>query len=154
MNKKRLIVLFALVLWILFIFNHSLRPAAASTQESDAVRQPLSQLVRHELSAAFVRKLAHFVEFGVLGGLAVHLFAGYAKRLLQTLFYSAVLSMMVALCDETIQLFVDGRNGRILDVWLDFAGALTGAAVALALLHLVRRYGRPARSLRSPHSPR
>lgn len=145
MNKKRLILFLALFLWILFIFGHSLQPAAASTQESDGVRQLLSLLLRCELSSNFVRKLAHFVEFWVLGALAACFFAGWASRLPQTLFYSAVLSMTTALCDETIQLFVAGRDGRIADVWLDFAGAFTGAAVMLALLYLVRRYGPFAR---------
>lgn len=145
MNKKRLILFLALFLWILFIFGHSLRPAAASTQESDSVRQMLSLLSRCELSSVFVRKLAHFVEFWVLGALAACFFAGWANRLPQTLFYSAVLGITTALCDETIQLFVPGRDGRIWDVWLDFAGALTGAAAILALLHLMRRYGLFAR---------
>ncbi|MBD5092670.1 MAG: VanZ family protein [Subdoligranulum sp.] len=146
MNKKRLILLFALLLWILFIFSRSLQPAAASTQESDGVRQLLSLLVRHDLSSTFVRKLAHFVEFGVLGVLAACLFAGQAKRSLTALFYSAALGMTVALCDETIQLFVAGRDGRVLDVWLDFAGACTGAAAWHALLQLLRRQGLSARS--------
>lgn len=135
MNKRRLFLLFALILWIVFIFSHSLQPAAASTQESDGVRRLLSLLVRHELSSVFVRKPAHFAEFWVLGVLAAPLFAGRkTMRPLPVLFYSAVLGMTTALCDETIQLFVAGRDGRILDVWLDFAGACTGAAVILALL--------------------
>ena len=150
MNKKRLLLLLALLLWILFIFSHSLKPAAASTQESDFVRQLLSFLVRHEFSSTFVRKMAHFVEFGVLGVLAAGFFAGWAKRSLPGLFYSAALSMTTALCDETIQHFVAGRDGRVLDVLLDFAGALTGAAAVLILLHLVRRYGWFARGRAKP----
>lgn len=141
MNKKRLMCSLALFLWILFIFGHSLQPAAASTQESDGVRNLLFVFLRCELSSNFVRKLAHFVEFWVLGALAACFFAGWAGRAMQTLFYSAVLGMATALCDETIQLFVAGRDGRIPDVWLDFSGAFTGAAAVLALLHLVRRYG-------------
>ena len=152
MNKKRLILLLALILWMLFIFGHSLQPAAASTQESDSVRQLLKLLLRYELSSNFVRKTAHFVEFGVLGALAACFFAAGARRSLPALFYSAVLSITTALCDETIQLFVAGRDGRIPDVWLDFAGAVTGAAAVLILLHLVRRHGRAARSRRSPGS--
>lgn len=152
MNKKRLIVLGALVLWILFIFGHSLQPGAVSTQASDGVRQVLAGLSPHEFSSGFVRKTAHFAEFWVLGALAACFFAADARRPLPAFFYSAVLSLTTALCDETIQLFVAGRNGRIPDVWLDFAGALTGAAAVLALLYLVRRYGWFARSHRSPGS--
>lgn len=153
MNKKRLVLCLALALWILFIFGHSLRPAAASTQESDGVRRLLSLLVRRELSSFFVRKLAHFVEFWVLGALAACLFAaGQKKRPLSVLFYSAVLGMTIALCDETIQLFVAGRDGRILDVWLDFAGAFTGAAT-LAVLRLLARKCMPAPRGAAAHAP-
>ena len=148
MNKRRLILFLALSLWMLFIFGHSLQPAAASTQESDGVRQLLSLLLRCELSSTFVRKTAHFVEFWVLGALAACFFAGWAGRWPRTLFHSAVLGMTAALCDETIQLFVAGRDGRILDVWLDFAGAITGAAALLAVLHLVRQYAAFRRSQR------
>ena len=38
-----------------------------------------------------------------------------------------LLGLLTALCDETIQLFVEGRSGQISDVWLDAAGIATGA---------------------------
>ena len=44
-----------------------------------------------------------------------------------------------ALCDETIQLFVPGRSGRIADVWLDTAGYLTGALLTLLIFRLCRK---------------
>lgn len=147
MNKKRLILLLALLLWVCFIFSHSLKPAPASNQESETVRQPLSQIVQRELSPAFVRKLAHFAEFGMLGILAAGFFSQRGRCALTALFYSATLSMTVALCDETIQLFSAGRNGRIQDIWLDFAGALAGMAAVLALLCLMQRYAAFARSI-------
>ena len=46
----------------------------------------------------------------------------------------------IPLCDESIQLLVPGRSGQISDVWLDFAGALTGLAAAALLLWLGRRH--------------
>lgn len=47
--------------------------------------------------------------------------------------------VMTALCDETIQLFVAGRTGQVQDVWLDTAGAFTGAVLAMLGTGLMRR---------------
>ena len=42
---------------------------------------------------------------------------------------------LAAMTDETIQLFSPGRASRVADVWIDFAGLLTG----LLLFHWFRR---------------
>ena len=47
-------------------------------------------------------------------------------------------SLLTALTDETIQLFVPGRSGQVTDVWIDFSGVLTGLVVGLILLGLIR----------------
>ena len=86
-----------------------------------------------------VRKLGHFVEFAILGVLACLLFGGRCKRLPAGLLFAAMTGVITALCDETIQLFVAGRTGRIQDVWLDIAGAFTGAVLVLAGQALIRR---------------
>lgn len=41
--------------------------------------------------------------------------------------------LLVALTDETIQLFVPGRSGQVTDVWLDFLGILAGSVMYLIL---------------------
>ena len=38
-----------------------------------------------------------------------------------------------AFCDETIQLFVDGRSGQVDDVWLDLCGVVCGLVLTTAL---------------------
>ena len=48
-------------------------------------------------------------------------------------------SGLAALCDETIQLFVPGRSGRIADVWLDTAGYFNGALLTLLIFSLCRK---------------
>lgn len=50
--------------------------------------------------------------------------------MLAGLLFSAMIGVLTALCDETIQLFAAGRSGRIQDVWLDIAGVSAGAAAA------------------------
>ena len=139
MKKKHFWVCFALLLfWILFIFARSAQPNAVSTQESESVRQPLSEIVHSPLSSVFVRKLAHFTEFSVLGVLAVLLFTILRQRIPRTFLYAGMLGLSVAFCDETIQLFVPGRAGLLTDVWIDTAGVIVGASLALGVRLLLR----------------
>lgn len=104
------------------------------------MRQPLSQIVHSPLSTVFVRKLAHFTEFAVLGVLAVLLFTVLRQNVPRTFLYAGMLGLCVAFCDETIQLFVPGRSGQLTDVWIDTAGVVVGTAIALGVRVLRRRY--------------
>lgn len=145
-RKQFLICLGAVLLWIAFIFCRSLQPADVSSSESSSVLALLRRLVPFELSEHFVRKLAHFTEFGVLGVLAGILFCGSCQRLRTGFLFAVMTGMSTALCDETIQLFVAGRTGQIPDVWIDVAGAAAGAVLALAIRAIWRRKNRGAYS--------
>lgn len=126
------------VLWLGFIFGHSLQSAAVSTQESDSVAGFFSVLLfwlpKEEVLAAttLIRKGAHLLEFAVLGGL---LAADAAVCSTLSRSWSAVLlaGMLAALTDETIQLFVPGRSSEVRDVWIDTAGVLLGLLAVLLL---------------------
>ena len=82
-----------------------------------------------------LRKCAHFTEFAVLGVLS-------SLTLLQTKVSHRVL-IAIAFClvvvsmDETLQLFVDGRAGRILDVMIDGAGAGCGVLAVIVGMWMV-----------------
>lgn len=51
--------------------------------------------------------------------------------------------LAVCFIDETIQLFVPGRGGRVEDMWIDMAGALTGLLFGL-LFGVIFRKRRPS----------
>ena len=119
--KKRSfrIYLILTLLWTAGIFLHSAMPAAASNAESGGVLAVV-QMILPWITHSVLRKAAHFLEFAVLGILLM-LFA-----------------MLTAMTDETIQSFTPGRNCALSDVWLDAAGALTGA-VLLWLIFKLRK---------------
>ena len=58
----------ATVLWLCFIYTRSSKPAVVSDQESGWVLELLQRLIP-SVSMRLVRKLAHFTEYAVLGGL-------------------------------------------------------------------------------------
>ena len=138
-RRQFLICLGAVLLWITFIFCHSLQPAAVSSSKSTYVLTLFQRFFPFGFTEHFIRKMAHFTEFGVLGVLSGALFCGCCQRLRTVFLFSVMTGMSTALCDETIQLFVDGRSGQISDVWIDVAGTAAGAVLALSIRAVWRR---------------
>ena len=84
----------------------------------------------------WVRKLAHFSEYTVLGaetGIHQHL-AGSKPDLSVSVFGPAA-----AAIDETIQRFSKGRSGELRDVLIDSAGYFFGLLLAAGFLRLAGR---------------
>ena len=92
-------------------------------------------IILREASQLVLRKAAHFLEFAVLGILLTGTFHG-ARNF--TLAKPMLFAVLTAMTDETIQAFTPGRNCALSDVWLDAAGALTGA-VLLWLIFKLRK---------------
>jgi len=106
-------------------------PADISSEKSGAVLLILNKLLfggKAVLTEHIVRKLAHFAEYTIAGILGMLFFRNLGFPVL-----SLFSGLLVALTDETIQLFVPGRSGQITDVWLDFSGILAGSAVYFIL---------------------
>lgn len=136
----------AIVLVTLFIWGHSLVPAAQSSAESGRIVALLAPIletiqVNPDRWQTLVRKGAHMTEFFLLAvvWMAV-LLRCKAVSWPRKLGTAAAVCMATALVDETIQLRSDGRSGQISDVWIDLLGALIGIAlVAITAGVMARR---------------
>ena len=111
------------------IFVNSSLPATESGKLSGFVAQfvaQLAQLVDITLKGDVehtIRKLAHFLEFACLGLLWCKTFASFRVSNRTSTGYILVLCLLTAVTDEYIQLFSLGREGKVMDVLLDFSGA-------------------------------
>lgn len=123
---KRLWMLL-LIANIAFIWGNSMLPGSESQQLSDGFLRWLGFLLEPlgEYASLVLRKAAHFSEFACLGVLL----AGFFRR--RNLGTAALCGLLSACVDESIQLFSPGRSSSLVDVWIDFAGVLTG----IVLLH-------------------
>jgi len=138
----------AAVLWTLFIWSNSLQTAAESSHQSSGMLELLAPLLAWsglpvELWHTVIRKLAHMMEFALLG-----LLWARALRPMQNadseivcgrLGWVLVICLLTALADETIQLFVPGRSGEIRDMWIDFSGGVVGV-LAVDLMIRIEQY--------------
>ena len=122
------------MLWLCVIWGHSLQPAAVSSQESGAVLAALSQLLEMLhlplfLTEFVVRKAAHMTEYLILALLLAWTWSRRGLRGIARWAVVGALSLSCAFLDETIQLFVAGRTGKVADIWVDLAGAAIGLLV-------------------------
>ncbi len=122
-------VLLVLTLW--FILGRSTKEAELSNEESLgllALVRPILEFFVGKGNATnyLIRKIAHYCEFFLLGLELGGLCLLWSKPLLRASFAG----LLVAMTDETMQLFVPGRTGQVQDVWLDFSGVLTAVLLA------------------------
>ena len=123
-NQLRLYLRLVLVVTLCVIWGNSL----LGREDSAALSGGLTAWLRSiglPVSDHFVRKTAHFCEFGLLGCELTLLFWLKSGLSFQNLCNSAFAALLTAVTDETIQIF-SGRGSQVQDVVLDFAGALTG----------------------------
>ena len=136
-NLFKISVFTVTALFIAFAFIHSLMPADLSGNESEIVSLFGSKFM---LTDYIVRKTAHFTEYTIIGFLLM-MCAFSLNRTKPCKYYIYVLftGLAAAVCDETIQLYVVGRSGQLLDVLLDFSGVITGSLILLAVLTIYRK---------------
>ena len=134
-TRVRWVLGILIALTLAFIWSNSMQSRAVSGGMSGSLKTWLEQLLHTEISEFLLRKAAHFLEFAVLGILLTGTFHG-ARNF--TLAKPMLFAVLTAMTDETLQSFTPGRNCALSDVWLDAAGALTGA-VLLWLIFKLRK---------------
>lgn len=144
-NETRKIKVFTIImfvitgLYIAFIWIHSTMNAGKSTGESTYVLEFVTNFLKTigistQLTDHIIRKSAHFCEFALLGCLTM--WCGYLinKNILKILIPAGCVCLFVAITDEFIQLFSEGRSAEIKDVLLDFTGSICGATFFILII--------------------
>ena len=138
----RVLFTVALAATVYFIFSNSLEIARESSARSQQVMELLNSLLGRvglgPLSEHFVRKMAHFCEFSLLGFWFMLCLRVYTCHFVRHVGWPLFFGLLTAVIDETIQLYVPGRSSSVKDVLLDFSGVLTGLFIALLILLFFR----------------
>lgn len=127
---------------VLFIFGNSSQMGAdsglRSAQVTDFLNRAVARLgIQFQFTESLVRKLAHFAEFMMLGFWTMLTLRVYTRHLLAFICWPLFLGLAVAVGDEFLQRYVEGRSSSVVDVGIDFAGVAVGLCVALFLQLLV-----------------
>lgn len=127
----------ALIATLCFIWSNSLVGKEGSASLSRTVTAWLNG-IGIPVTEFFVRKAAHFCEFGLLGCELALLFWLRGGLSFQNLCNSAFAALLSAVTDETIQIF-SGRGSQVQDVVLDFCGAVTGILFISFIIQLIEK---------------
>lgn len=125
---------------IAFIFSNSLDTGAESTAKSSLVTNFLNDSLDTigldtTVSHSTVRTLAHFVEFAALAVLICPLLF-FAPIHISPLF-TPVICLAIAILDELLQTFSDGRAVQLIDVAVDVLGAIAGTVAFAAAYYVI-----------------
>lgn len=131
-----------LVAWMAFIFFASTGTFAG--ENTSRIIRPLLLWLFPDISEEKIasvhfvtRKVAHFLEYALLGFLAARAFYSSSQQLIQRRWFliSLLLVVLYSLSDEYHQSFVQGRGASIYDSLIDMSGGFA----ALLLYALWRR---------------
>ena len=128
---------------LLFIWGNSLLPASISGALSQWVQNLLGLLDFAEegqvLEEGILRKLAHFLEFCLLGGLLCWLF-GMLRKKTEAFWLPALgCGCLTACVDEMLQHFSEGRSPQFTDVLIDISGVVLGIILYVTGYYLCRK---------------
>jgi len=139
---SRVLVLL-IVLTLAFIWGNSMLGSEQSADVSngflDFIRPLLEILGLESGSDLWLRKLAHFCEFALLGAELSALSILKGKIKLRDFSRGSMYCLAAAAADETIQYF-SGRYSHVLDVLLDFSGSICGIVVICTVFAAVIKY--------------
>ena len=136
-KKRKILTVFSFVLTIALmctIFYLSNQPAGESSALSDSLISKIFDLIGLVIPVKVIRKTAHASEFCLLAFLFSNSFTLLKNDKWHLI--SLACSFVYACSDEIHQLFIEGRAGRVSDVFIDTAGAIIGIAVYFILLKI------------------
>lgn len=126
-NKTLQIILIILIIaTIAFIFGNSVMPPDVSSEQSDGVAGIIEKLIPSDTPLGifiqkYIRKIAHFAEYGLLGfEIALYVIL-YEKNSMKAAALNMLTPFVIGTLDEGIQIF-SGRGPAITDVLIDASG--------------------------------
>ena len=145
--KRKIALFIAIVLWSGAIFMFSAQSAEGSKELSKSIAEKIISFAKMifgddfisesenenestvsllELATRYLRKIAHFFLFFVLGILCFIFISECGVAGWKRFGFALIYCILYAASDEIHQLFVPGRAGMIRDVIIDTCGSLTG----------------------------
>ena len=153
MKTKKILIIIDILLIIatvVFIISNSAAPSEKSNNKSQDVTDKVVENVKPLKDAIEqdkvdkedvhkgIRKIAHFLEYALLGAeMMLLLFLIFPADPMKNLIYILFFGLAFAVCDESVQKLTD-RTSSTTDVMIDFGGLCIGIAFAYFVAAFVR----------------
>jgi len=161
LNILRIIGWTATLLSILVVFGFSYETAFESSRRSAGLSLFLAHLWHGDFDTLpenvqlsimnvcvfFVRKLAHYLEYGLIGTLSSLTIQTYKLDMKIKMLIPTSLGLCVAIFDELSQIFHEGRAPQFRDVMIDFCGTITAVAGIALIFTVIKHYMNKKKSL-------
>lgn len=139
-----LIVLLVLQMWIIFGFSgqDGETSGTISRRITETITKNIKSIQNLEKAEKekvlkqiehFIRKLAHFSLYTVVGFLLMSLLSTYKFKQKNKIYMSFGIGLMYAISDEIHQSFIPERTPMISDVCIDTCGVITGIIILLVI---------------------
>ena len=124
------------------IFYNSSQSAVESTERSSPLTDWINGIlagfpIPFSVTENFIRKLAHFTEYAILGTMLSVTYYLYLLKIKTALIATLITGAAVAVIDEVIQLFPAGRSCQVSDMLLDFCGVAFASAIVMLIIRAV-----------------
>lgn len=121
---KKILSIVLVILWMIVIFLFS----SQNSEETVSTTNLIYKLFNINTDSLFIftliRKIAHFIEYLILSLLVYNMFK---KFNVQNIYICTILLCIIYSCsDEIHQLFIPGREGKVIDSLIDIFGSSIG----------------------------
>ena len=139
-NILRAILIVLIICWMYIVFTFS----NAGGQESTGISMKVANfLIKNKtyikLAEQILRKIAHLTEYAIGGVLVYALLLTFKLNHKIQFCISWIFIIIYAITDEIHQLFIPGRTGRFVDVYIDSLGALIGICGLLLIIKIAQK---------------
>ena len=125
----RIILIILIILWMYLVFGFS----GQDGEQSSGISYKISMILTGNnediaiIIEPYVRKVAHFAEYAV-GAILIYLLLYTFPKISSKIrnISSIIITIIYAISDEIHQLYIPGREGKIVDVYIDTLGIITG----------------------------
>jgi len=136
----RIIILILIIMWVLMTFSFSNQNGTESSSLSrEIARKFTTNEEQINIIEPYIRKIAHLSEYAIGGILFLLMFMTYKLSDTKKIIFSISVGMEYAAIDEIHQLFIDGRSGKISDVFIDTIGVAMGVCVLMLFYKLLKK---------------
>lgn len=128
MSKKYMSIILVII-WMSVIFIMSSFDGSVSSSQSNFIVDKLVNIFNIEntdIVSLIVRKLAHYIEYLILGVLMINMFSDFNIKINTKYIIAIIICIIYASSDEIHQIFIAGRCFAIRDILIDSMGAISG----------------------------
>lgn len=138
MKIKKIISLLLVIFWMILIFVMSSYNGVVSGNQSGFIVNFVAGIfnIRNlDILSFIIRKMAHLSEYLILGILTYNVIRYYDKKILLAI----LICVIYAISDEVHQIFVPGREFKLLDICIDSFGTIIGIYLCRYVIQMIKK---------------